>query len=260
MEFGWSAYQQQYRDRLRTILSEELPADWWANYAYDGPSQPKVMEFARVFAERLISEALMVPHWPISYSGADFDAWAQIIINEEMWTAAKPRCSLYRGANWARPGVFSEVPGVDAGMPLEVRVSWIEQLRQVVIAAEAAGAMSVALELTVQHVKQRRQFGRPIGNNQAVQHCLAECAQIAEAASRLVLRAAWGLNAANAAVAALYVQEYLPRGAFDTHQFNGALGNTLEHTLHFFTYKPRALHAEAKGKTAHSHGCYRLGR
>lgn len=106
MEFGWNEDQTRYRERLRSIIDEELPEDWWSEYAYDGPSNPKVMNYARTFARRLAREGLVTPHWPKAYGGSDFDAWAQIIINEEMWAAGEPRSSLYMGANWAGPVIM----------------------------------------------------------------------------------------------------------------------------------------------------------
>ena len=42
------------------------------------------------------------------------------------------------------------------------------------LAAEAAGAMQAALETTVDYLKTRQQFGKPIGSNQALQHRAAE--------------------------------------------------------------------------------------
>lgn len=165
----------------------------------------------------------------------------------------RDRTILPRTATFAYPyGQFADVPAADVGSQLDTSSQRVERLWQVAIAVESAGAMRAAVDLTVEHVKQRVQFGRPIGANQSVQHRLAECAQIVESARWLALRAAWSQSASDAAVAALYVQEYAPRIAFDTHQFNGALGNTLEHPLHFFTYKLRALHSEAGGKAAQS--------
>lgn len=42
------------------------------------------------------------------------------------------------------------------------------------LAAEAAGAMQAALQTTVEYLKVREQFGKPIGSNQSLQHRAAE--------------------------------------------------------------------------------------
>lgn len=158
-----------------------------------------------------------------------------------------------RTSTFAYPyGVLGNIPDLKSGKRIAATVERVQQLWRVAIALEIAGAMQPAIEVAVDHVKQRVAFGRPIGANQAVQHRLAECAMIAEGAKWLALRAAWSLEPADAAVAALYAQEHVARIGFDTHQFLGALGNTLEHVLHFFTYKLRALASEAGGRTGQS--------
>lgn len=42
------------------------------------------------------------------------------------------------------------------------------------IASEAVGAMSVLVDMTLDYLKTRRQFGRPIGTNQALQHRMVD--------------------------------------------------------------------------------------
>ena len=51
----------------------------------------------------------------------------------------------------------------------------LTDLWRLALAAEAVGAMRASLDVTVEYVKRRRQFGRAIGSFQAVQHRLAEC-------------------------------------------------------------------------------------
>ena len=53
-----------------------------------------------------------------------------------------------------------------------------------------AGTMQAALDVTVEYVKRRRQFGRAIGSFQAVQHRLAQCAVRVEATRWLAFEAA----------------------------------------------------------------------
>ena len=121
------------------------------------------------------------------------------------------------------------------------------QWQRVGIAAEAAGAAESAIALTVAHVKERRVFGKPVGGFQAVQHRLAQCHQMARAARFLALHAAWSGDPLRADVAATYAQDMVGKLAFDLHQFNGGMGVTAEYTLHFWTYRLRALQAEAGG-------------
>lgn len=145
-------------------------------------------------------------------------------------------------------GRFKTQPKVSSGRRLgKQAVSTLRQWWRVALAAEMAGAAQSAVEFTVQYVKERHVFGRPIGTFQAVQHRLAQCHQIANAMYYLALKAAWSGQAKDADLAACYAQQHVQKLVFDLHQFNGAMGVTTEHLLHFFTYRLRALQAEAGG-------------
>jgi acyl-CoA dehydrogenase len=61
---------------------------------------------------------------------------------------------------------------------------------RILIAAEAVGLGRAALGKAVGYAKERKVFGRPIGQNQAIQHPLAACWMELEAANLMVLRAA----------------------------------------------------------------------
>jgi hypothetical protein len=61
------------------------------------------------------------------------------------------------------------------------------------------------------------------------------------------MRAAWSGEADDADVAVCHAQLGVQQLMFDLHQFNGAMGVTNEHALHFWTYRIRALQAEAGG-------------
>jgi acyl-CoA dehydrogenase len=62
---------------------------------------------------------------------------------------------------------------------------------RILVAAEAVGLGRVALNRATTYAKERVVFGRPIGQNQAIQHPLAECWMELEAANLMVLSAAW---------------------------------------------------------------------
>ena len=61
---------------------------------------------------------------------------------------------------------------------------------RVLIAAEAVGLGRVALKRAVEYAKEREVFGRPIGQNQGIQHPLAKCWMELEAANLMMLKAA----------------------------------------------------------------------
>jgi alkylation response protein AidB-like acyl-CoA dehydrogenase len=118
------------------------------------------------------------------------------------------------------------------------------------LAAEAAGVMRGALDNTVQYVKDRQQFGQPLGHFQAIQHRLAECAQIVQACRLMALRAADADCGQLAAIACLYAQDAMRKVINDCHQFSGAMGLTLEFPLHLWTYRLKILQGEAGGRAA----------
>ena len=62
---------------------------------------------------------------------------------------------------------------------------------RILIAAEALGLGLVALERASKYARERVVFGRPIGQNQGVQHPLAESWMELEAARFMVMNAAW---------------------------------------------------------------------
>jgi alkylation response protein AidB-like acyl-CoA dehydrogenase len=62
---------------------------------------------------------------------------------------------------------------------------------QTLIAAEAVGAIELALETSVQYAKERFTFGRAIGSYQAVKHELVEILRRLENARSLMYYAGW---------------------------------------------------------------------
>jgi alkylation response protein AidB-like acyl-CoA dehydrogenase len=116
------------------------------------------------------------------------------------------------------------------------------------IAAEAVGTMGAALDITLDYVKRRRQFGRAIGSFQAVQHRLAQCAVWKEGSRWLTYEAAHhGAQAEGAATAAAHAVDAAQRIFNETHQFSGAMGFTREHDLHAFSMRLWALRLELDG-------------
>ena len=119
---------------------------------------------------------------------------------------------------------------------------------RVALAAEISGLLTAALASTVDYLTQRKQFGRPIGTFQALRHRMAECAVLAGGVRWLALKAADSADPGDAALAASHAQESATRVAYDLHQMLGAMGMTLEHPLHLWTYRMKALLSELGGR------------
>ena len=119
---------------------------------------------------------------------------------------------------------------------------------RVSLAAEISGLAHAAIASTVEHVSLRKQFGRPLGSFQALRHRLAECAVLAGGLRLMVLKAAGTAKDSDAALAAFHAQESATRIVYDVHQMLGAMGMTLEHPLHLWTYRLKALLSELGGR------------
>jgi alkylation response protein AidB-like acyl-CoA dehydrogenase len=128
---------------------------------------------------------------------------------------------------------------------------------RIALAAEAAGLMRAAIEQVVEHLKVRKQFGRPLGTFQALRHRMAECAVLAGGVKWLALKAACTGDDGDAAMAAFHAQETATRIAFDLHQMLGAMGMTLEHPLHLWTYRLKVLVSELGGRATQAQAVVR---
>lgn len=128
---------------------------------------------------------------------------------------------------------------------------------RVALAAEAAGLIQAAIDSTVEHLTVRKQFGRPLGTFQALRHRMAECAVLAGGLKLLALKAASTAADGDAALAAFHAQESGARIAYDLHQMLGAMGMTLEHSLHLWTYRLKLLLSELGGQGAQANAVVR---
>ena len=110
------------------------------------------------------------------------------------------------------------------------------------LAAEAVGAMSVMHETTVEFLKQRKQFGVPIGNFQVLQHRAGEMLIALEQARSMAMLATMMAEEPNAierrkAIAAAKVQigrsaRFIGQSAIQLH---GGIGMTMEYKVgHYF--------------------------
>jgi alkylation response protein AidB-like acyl-CoA dehydrogenase len=102
------------------------------------------------------------------------------------------------------------------------------------IAAQALGIASGALELATQYAKERKSFGKTIGQHQAIAFKLADMATEIEAARLLCLKAAWmkdnGMNFDRAsAIAKLYASTVAMKVTTEAVQVHGGYGYVKEY-------------------------------
>ncbi len=119
----------------------------------------------------------------------------------------------------------------------------------VAVAAQLIGLARAMLATTVDYVKARHQFGKPVGSFQAVKHHLADALIAIEMAAPLVYRAAYSLargdaqastHASMAKAMASDAAELVARHALQCH---GAIGYAYENDLQLWMKRTWALSA-----------------
>jgi alkylation response protein AidB-like acyl-CoA dehydrogenase len=133
-----------------------------------------------------------------------------------------------------------------AGEPAAVALSGALVTGAAVLASEQLGVAERCLELTVEHLRSRYQFGRPLGSFQGLKHRLADL-WVAIAQARATARYAADRVATqdeDAAVAAAVAQAHgspvAVRAAEECVQMHGGLGFTWEHPAHLYLKRARS--------------------
>jgi alkylation response protein AidB-like acyl-CoA dehydrogenase len=117
-------------------------------------------------------------------------------------------------------------------------------------AVQLAGLGQAAFDMTVGYVKERKQFGRPVGSFQAIQHTLADMAVVVKSVRHQAYRAAWSIAQGSpgalrdVARAKYSASTLIPDLCWKAHQSHGAIGFTWEHGLHLYTRHALAWRAE----------------
>ena len=121
----------------------------------------------------------------------------------------------------------------------------LEQICAVGKCSEMMGAIQSVLDMTVQHAKDRTQFGQPIGGFQSIQHHCANMAVDVDSARYLTGLAAWKLSeglpaAKEVGMAKSFVSRVAIRVAKMGHQVHGAMAFCDEFDMHLFLRKVQA--------------------
>jgi len=146
--------------------------------------------------------------------------------------------------------VFDKMPVPKANILGRLNQGWSAVQRVIERAAvgkccEMVGNIQRVLEMTVDYAKERKQFDRPIGSFQIIQHYCADMATDVDSARFSTYQAAWMLSEGlpctkEVAIAKAWTSQASQRVVALAHQIHGAIGVTIEHDLHYYTKRAKA--------------------
>lgn len=123
------------------------------------------------------------------------------------------------------------------------------------LCAESTGGMQRVLDMTLDYVKGRTQFDRPVGSFQVVKHRLADALVKTESSRSASYYAAWanGAGAEDAAFAASVAKAFVSDAylsvAGEGIQLHGGIGYTWEHDAHLW-FKRATMNAVLLGEAS----------
>ena len=132
------------------------------------------------------------------------------------------------------------------------------------LTAEMVGGMQRTLDITVEYAKTRKQFGRPIGVFQAVQHQCADMYLETECSRSAVYYAAWALEerapdaSAAVSVAKIYASDASRTVGNRGIQVHGGMGFTWENDIHLYYRRAKASETSFGDATFHRERLARL--
>ena len=124
-------------------------------------------------------------------------------------------------------------------------VQKIIQRAAVAKCCEMVGCLQQALDMTVSYAKERKQYDRPIGSFQVIQHYCADMATDVDGTRLSTYQAAWMLSEGlpctrEIAIAKAWAGEACQRVMALAHQIHGAIGVTIDHDLQYYTRRAKA--------------------
>ena len=146
--------------------------------------------------------------------------------------------------------VFDQMPVPKANILGRLNQGW-EAVQKIIERAavgkccEMVGNLQRVLEMTVDYAKERKQYDRPIGSFQIIQHYCADMATDIDGARFSTYQAAWMLSEGlpctkEVAIAKAWTSQASQRVVALAHQIHGAIGVTIEHDLHYYTRRAKA--------------------
>jgi alkylation response protein AidB-like acyl-CoA dehydrogenase len=146
---------------------------------------------------------------------------------------------VFKGVKVPKENILGEL---NKGWP---EVKKIIQRAAVAKCCEMVGCIQQALDMTVDYAKERKQYDRPIGSFQVIQHYCADMATDVDGTRLSTYQAAWRLSqglpcAKEVAIAKAWAGEACQRVMALAHQIHGAIGVTIDHDLQYYTRRAKA--------------------
>ncbi|HZZ96971.1 MAG TPA: acyl-CoA dehydrogenase [Jatrophihabitantaceae bacterium] len=186
---------------------------------------------------------------PLLAFGQDCDL-ALVLGEDDLRLYERSELTLEPAASIDGARRMARIVAMDGGVvladdPAAVASAWLRGVLGT--AAVLVGLSERMLDMTVEYVKQREQFGVPVGSFQAIKHALAAALLSLRFAHPPVLAAGWALatQAPDAAVqvsaAKALASEAALRIARTAIQCHGAIAYTTEYDLHLFAKRAWAM-------------------
>ena len=150
---------------------------------------------------------------------------------------------------------FNNTPADELGSNLNLPRAF--DIATAALAAELVGGMQRTLDVTVEYAKTRKQFGKPIGIFQAVQHQCADMYLETESSRSAVYYAGWALeescpDATTAvSIAKMYCSDAARTVGNRGIQIHGGMGFTWENDLHLYYRRAKSSETAFGDATFH---------
>ncbi|KRF10416.1 acyl-CoA dehydrogenase family protein [Nocardioides sp. Soil796] len=141
---------------------------------------------------------------------------------------------------------FDGAPATPVGGVLTDELATLRAEAAVAVTALQVGGAQGALDRTVAHLKEREQFGRPLGSFQALKHRVADLLVAVETSRSISWSAAWAAAQGDAdvvrqaALAKAWCSEAFAEVAAEMVQLHGGIAITWEHDAHLFFKRAHA--------------------
>ncbi|KAA9163700.1 acyl-CoA dehydrogenase [Amycolatopsis acidicola] len=237
---------EELRAKVVPVLAD---GSAWATWAFTEPHAPWTLDGVRAMA-RTDGDSVVLDGIKSAVQDAGQARWLLVTALHEGLPASflvdrdAPGVTVRRQQVLDLTRAFYEVRldavRVPAGRRVDVDHQRLLDDASVLLAAETLGVLDRLLAMTVAYMKERVQFGRPLGSFQAVKQKCATMAAFVHGVRAATYYAAMTADAGEpdaakaACVAASYSSDAAGKVAGEALQLHGGIGFTWEHDLHLY--------------------------